>query len=224
MRTFFNFDGPFFTHLSRLADILWLNILFIICCIPIFTIGAATTSLYYVTLKMVRDEESYITKSFFKSFKQNFLQATGIWLIILVVGIVIAMDYRMVVFEEYAYLIPSAAVRNVIMVASMVMIIVLANVTVYVFPILAKFDNTIKNTIRNAFLMSIRHLPYTVLLIIIPIVPIVLMYFSVHMYLLVVIMFSAEAYISSKLFVKIFDNYINPVVDEESKEGVNEEA
>ena len=76
MGRFFNMDSPVMNFLGRVADLVWLNILYIICCLPIFTIGAATSALYYVTMKMVADEEGYITKSFFKSFKDNFKQAT----------------------------------------------------------------------------------------------------------------------------------------------------
>lgn len=224
MRSVFNFEGPIFTFLSRAADIVWLNVLFIICSLPIVTIGASTTAMYYVTLKMVRDEESYITKSFFKSFKQNFLQATGIWLIILVVSFVVSMDYRIVTNEAYAGLISSSAIRNVIMVATMFMIIIVTSITVYVFPILAKFDNTVKNTIKNAFLMCIRHLPFTVALIFIPLIPIVLMYFFVQMYFLILFIFSFVAYLSSKILVKIFDYYIPSDEESVSKEVVNEEA
>ena len=69
----FNFEGPVFSFLSRLADLFWLNLLFVICSIPVITIGASSTALYYVTLKMAKDEEGYITRSFFKSFKENTL-------------------------------------------------------------------------------------------------------------------------------------------------------
>lgn len=72
--------------MGRAADLMILNIVFIICCLPIVTIGASLTALHYVTLKMVRNEESYIVKSFFKSFKQNFKQATIINLIMLLFG------------------------------------------------------------------------------------------------------------------------------------------
>ena len=72
MGKIFNLDSPFVQFMSRVADLMWLNILFLLCCIPIFTVGASTTAMYYVTLKMVRNEDSYITKSFIKSFKQNF--------------------------------------------------------------------------------------------------------------------------------------------------------
>ena len=86
MGKIFSLDSPFVQFMNRVADIMWLNILFVICCIPVITIGASVTAMYYVTLKMVRNEESYITKSFFKSFKLNFKQATAIWLIILAAG------------------------------------------------------------------------------------------------------------------------------------------
>lgn len=220
MRSVFSFDGPFFSFMSRFADLLWLNILFIVCSLPIFTIGASATALYYVTLKMVKDEESYITKSFFKSFKENFLQATGIWLIIVVVSSVIFMDYKIVTNEMYASAISSGAVKNVIMVASMVMSIVIAFITVYVFPILAKFENSVKNTIKNAFLMSIRHLPYTVVLVALPLVALILMYFFVQLTILIFIIFSLVAYISSKMFVKIFDFYIPKDTEAVDKEVI----
>ena len=70
--------------MGRVADLIILNLIFIVCCIPIVTIGPALTALYYMTLKMARNEETYIIRGFFKSFKENFRQAIVIWLIILV--------------------------------------------------------------------------------------------------------------------------------------------
>ena len=69
--------------LSKVADMIILNILFLITCIPIFTIGASMTALYYVTLRMVSGEEGPVSKDYFRSFKQNFRQATVIWLILM---------------------------------------------------------------------------------------------------------------------------------------------
>jgi len=222
MKSIFNFEGPFFSFFSRVADLLLLNLLFIICSLPIVTIGASATAMYYVTLKMVKDEESYIFKSFFKSFKQNFLQATGIWLMILAVSVVLASDYRIVTNEELSALIASKAVINVIMVATMVMTIFVACITVYVFPILAKFDNSVKNTIKNAFLMSVRHLPKTVLLILIPVIPAVIMYFDMRLSFIILFVFSLAAYFSSKILVKIFEYYI-PQNDEGTISGEQNE-
>lgn len=70
--SFFNLDSPVMRFLTKVADLIILNILFLICCIPIVTIGAASTALYTVTMKSVRDEESYVIRSYFKAFKDNF--------------------------------------------------------------------------------------------------------------------------------------------------------
>ena len=77
MGRIFSLDSPLFSFLNKVADLILLNILTMICCLPIITIGASMTALHYVVLKMVRDEESYIVRSYFKSFRQNFKQATS---------------------------------------------------------------------------------------------------------------------------------------------------
>ena len=87
----FDLDSPLMNVLNKMADLMWLNILTLICCIPIITAGAAFTSMHYVALKIVRNEESYITRSFFKSFKTNFRQATLIWLMILLIAAVLGL-------------------------------------------------------------------------------------------------------------------------------------
>ena len=204
----FNFEGPIFSGLSRFMDLLWLNVLYVICCIPVITIGAATTALYYVTLKMAKDEEGYITKSFFKSFFQNFKQATLIWLMYLAIIIVVVSDFVIVSRDMLGGVIGAGGVKNVILVASGIIALIIVFTLIYVFPILAQFDNTIKNTIRNAFLISIRHLPYTVLFIIVIAAPVVLMYFSGIAFILIFIIFSLVAYINSKFFNKIFVFYM----------------
>lgn len=214
MKNFFNYEGTLFSSLSRFADLIWLNILFLVCSLPIITIGASTTALYYVTLKMARDEEGYITKSFFKSFKENFLQATGIWLIFVALGLILVADLRIISLPEYAALIPGDTFKSVVFTMIVAITIILAFIFVYVFPVLARFVNSIKNTIKNAFLMSLRHLPFSFLLILIPAVPLVLMYFNPVFYFLILIMFSVQAYISSKILVKIFDNYMPKEEDE----------
>ena len=81
MGRFFSMDNKFFTFMNKVADLCILNIICLVCCIPIVTAGASITAMYYVTLKMVRNEEAYIVRSFFKSFKDNFKQATIINLI-----------------------------------------------------------------------------------------------------------------------------------------------
>lgn len=103
MGRFFNIDSPIMSGLNKLADLIWLNILAFFCCIPIVTVGASITALNYVALKMVRDEEGYVTKEYFKSFKQNFKQATIIWLIMLLVTAVIIGDLFIFIFADIAF-------------------------------------------------------------------------------------------------------------------------
>ena len=81
----FNYDNPVWRFIGKFWDVLILNVLWLVCSIPIVTIGASTTAMYYVTLKLARDEDGYTIRSFFKSFKENFRQATVIWLIFLAV-------------------------------------------------------------------------------------------------------------------------------------------
>ncbi len=191
------------------------------CCIPVVTAGAATTALFYVTLKMAKDEEGYITKSFFKSFKENFVQATLIWLIYLAVMVVMFMDFRIANGGSMAEVLKNSTVSDVVIVAVGVMTIVLLMTLVYVFPLLAQFDNTVLNTIKNAFLISIRHLPYTFLMLIITAIPYVLIWFSPALLLIVVIMFSATAYINSKFLNRIFVLYM-PKEEDINGEGREE--
>ena len=86
MRSFFNLDNPLMQFLSTLTDIVILNVISLICCIPVVTIGASLTALHYVTIRMARKEEGYIIRDFFKSFRQNFIQSTVIWLLFLVIS------------------------------------------------------------------------------------------------------------------------------------------
>ena len=208
MSRIFNFEGPVFSFLSRLADLFWLNLLFIVCCIPVVTIGAASTAMYYVTLKMAKDEEGYITRSYFKSFKENFIQATLIWVIFFAVIVVMFMDFRIAGGGSMAQILNSSTVSDVVIVAVGVMAIVMLMTLMYLFPLLAQFDNTVINTIKNAFLISIRHLPYTFLMIVITAIPVALIWFSPALMLLVLIMFSATAYINSKFLNRIFILYM----------------
>ena len=91
----FNYDNGFWRFMGKLWDALVLNILWVVCCIPLVTVGAATTAVYYVALKLARDEEGYVISSFFKSFKENFRQATALWLVLAADGLRHAVDVRM---------------------------------------------------------------------------------------------------------------------------------
>lgn len=201
--SFFNLDSPVMQFLSRLADLIILNILFIICCIPIVTIGAATTALYTVTLKAVKNEESYITSSFFKAFKSNFKIGTLTWLIVLTVGIVLWADFRILT-------IMTSPIRKILQVFLLVMLFLFLIIELYLFPYIARFENTVFGSLKNAFLLAVAHLPYTMLLAAITVLAVLsTLYidFRIIGFLWLVIGFSGLAYINSFFFRKIFAKF-----------------
>ena len=160
MGKLFNLDSPFMQFMNRVADLMWLNILFVISCIPVITVGPAITAMFYITLKMVRNEESYITKGYFKSFKQNFIQGTVIWLIAILAGGLLLLDY-FIISGRMGVNVGNPSIISVMQVLLIVVLIFYLFTFTFVFPLLSKFDNSIKNTIKNAFIMSIRHFPVT---------------------------------------------------------------
>lgn len=88
MARLFDFNNPVWRFMGKVADMFFLTILWFICSIPVVTIGASTTALYYVALKMAKNHEGYLWKAFFKSFKENFRCSTLIWIILLIAGII----------------------------------------------------------------------------------------------------------------------------------------
>ena len=220
MDRFFNMDNKFFTVMGRVADLIILNVVFLICCLPVVTIGASLTALHYVTLKMARNEESYIIKSFFKSFKQNFKQATIINLIMLAVGAVLYLDLNIVSNMTGSM----SSVLYVLLIALGFLYLI---IFLYIYPVLAKFYNSIKNTFRNALLMAIRHLPYTIAMAVITVAPasvFLIQSFRIQstvIMLLILMGFALEAFINGHLLVKVFDNYIpKDAAPEENQDSI----
>ena len=162
MSEFFNPDSSVMRFITKIASSVYLNILWFVCCLPVVTIGASTTALFSVTLKMAKNEEGNITAAFCHSFQENFRQATIIWLILLAVGIVLGIDgyifYHMR-FENVFWTLCTA----VFCVAAAAYAIVL----MYIFPLLARFDNTIGAMFKNALFIGVRFLFCTALMAVI---------------------------------------------------------
>lgn len=129
----FNYDNPVWRFIGKLGDLIILNILWIVCSIPVFTAGASTTAVYYVTLKLVRDEEDSTIRSFFRSFKSNFRQATGIWLIMLAAGIVLGFDFWFFVSGQMPI---NGALRTVLTAASGGLLLIYLFILTYVLSLI----------------------------------------------------------------------------------------
>lgn len=201
MGRLFDLDSPLFSGLNKLADLIYLNILAMICCIPIITIGASMTALNYVALKIVRNEEGYITRAFFKSFRQNFKQATVIWLILLLIAGVLAGDvfifsYSTLTFPSWMRIMPA------------VVAFILVFTMMHVFPVLARFDNSIRQTFKNSLYMGILSLPKTILMMICWAVPIVILVFFFQAFPIVFALgISGPTFVCALLYNKTFKRF-----------------
>lgn len=201
MGKIFDMDSPFMRFLNRVADLLILNILVMICCIPIITVGAAFTAMHYVLLKIVRNEEGYLFKGFLKSFVRNFKQATLAWLLMLVVIVVYAGDS--IIFNYSGVSFPKALVIAVVAVG-----IIALMIAVYIFPLLARFENTIRNTIKNAAILAFANLPKTVCMVFFYALPLIIGYFSAYSYLFIFMFgISLPAYGAAWLYSGIFKRF-----------------
>ena len=151
-------DSPLMEGLSKITNLVILNLAVLVCCLPVITAGAAITGMHYVLLKMVRDEEGYILRSYFKSFKENFLQATGMWLIFLVAAIAFRLDLRLTGSGAEASLQLPAVFRCLLIAAG----VYVFAIYLYAFPLLARFQNTVFGTLRNAAVFAVAWLPRTI--------------------------------------------------------------
>lgn len=201
MGRFFSLDSPLMTFLSKVADLMILNIITLFLCIPVITAGDAMTALYYMTIKMVREEECYVVRGYFKSFKENFKQATVIWVLAVLVFLVLVGDFSIIRSGVLSF-------GRVMTILLIIVSVIYVFTMLYVFPVLSRFDNTVKNTIRNAFLMSILNLPRTVLMVIINLLPAALfLLIPQSMPFVILFGFSVPAYLCSTQFVKIFRRF-----------------
>ena len=173
--------------------------------------------MYFVTIRIVRKEEGYVIRDFFRSFKENFKQATIIWLLVIVIAAIFAGDIAI-------YSMMPEQIPQFVMIGVVVLAFLAVGTIVYVFPILSRFHNTTKNTIKNAFLLSIVNIPFTIILIILMIVPYILAIFVIELAPIILLMgLSLPAFFSSMIFVRIFRK-IEPVAEEEAAEEMEAEA
>ncbi|MGF0032024.1 YesL family protein [Bariatricus sp. SGI.154] len=158
MNRLFNIDNPIMQFISKIFDLVILNLIFVLSCIPVITIGASLSALYYVSLKMLRGEEPYIWQNFWKAFRQNFKQSTIVWGLYLLIITFIGMDFYIINSQDTVLF---AAIR----VCLWVVCAILLSIFLYVFPIISHFVCTTKQAFKNAAFMAMGHLPYTIILL-----------------------------------------------------------
>ena len=159
MDQIFNLDNKFFRGVTKIIDCVWLSMLWFVCCIPVFTIGAATTALYYTVNKTIKNDRGYASSEFFSSFKSNFKQSTVIWLIFLAIYALLGFDG----YVMYQYAEAGVEIGKIYI----VFFVFGAIVTMwgfYVFPYIARFENTTKNVLKNTVYIAISNVHWTIIM------------------------------------------------------------
>lgn len=205
MSQLFNLDSPLLKFLTRAVDLVILNFLFLLFCIPIITIGASMTALYSVLLKMVRDEDKDIVKSFILSFKKNFTQSTIVWFIMLAAGFLLLANF---LFLGILSGVPKIFFVSMLIIFGFVYLCIL----LFIFPYMARYEDTIKKSLLNSLLVGLSNFPYLILLLIITIIPVIFVFTSSIGFLSGVYFgtfggFALLAFFNSYIFRKAFSKY-----------------
>ncbi len=203
-------DSKFVQACHRLTDLVIINVLHVICCIPIFTIGAAMSALYWTTLRMAKDEETTpIYRDYLKAFRGNFRQATVLWLGMVLYALALFLDFRI------ATVIADDVSRSLFFGVLVVAGIVYLCLATYLFPLVAWFENTKRQQVKNALILSVSRLQYTLPLVILNLTPLLAVFvlgdylkwiFALYFF----IWFSAIAFLNGRILRHVFDGITPP--------------
>lgn len=201
---FFNIDSPLMKALGYVTDLAILNIMWLICSIPIVTIGASTTALY--TCFMTHDTESSYVKKFFKSFWSNLKKSTILWIVEFPILLLIVVN----VWFYYNHVGADFSIARILL---LIPAVLLGAGIEYIFPLQAYFENHIKQTLKNSFLISAAHFPVSFCILAIQVSPVVLAFWNLDLFFRIfpLLLFWGKAVItnvSAILFKRVFDTYI----------------
>ena len=212
----FSMDGPLWRALNFIADVMVLHVLWLVHSLPLVTIGASTTALYYAMMKRIRTNEGQVTANFRQSFKANFRQATILWLIAAAAGAILWLDLN--------FCTTWGGTAGKVMLAGGSLLLAPCWMTLlYLFPVLAKFTGSVYDTFKNALLMSVRHLPMTLLLTFLwATVWLMLAIFPPFTGLMLISGAGLTAWITSYVYIQVFRAYLPNEIEEDRKRTDNE--
>lgn len=205
----FRYDSPFFEFLNTLASFIGLNVLFLITCLPVVTIGPALTALYTVTMQEARQEHGYIFSTYLKAFRSSFGPSCIGFLLYLAAAAVL-------IFNAAFWAALGTVPANLILLLIMFAIVVTVICFLYTFPLLARFDGSLKQVMKSAFPIAMAHRKHTFGLLVLHAAAaaacLIIPQAKIFMLLLG---FSFLAYCSSFLLIRVFRDYEE---DEEKQE------
>ena len=203
MGNMFNLDSGFSKFMNRVSDLFLLNILWVICSIPIITIGASTTALYSVNLNLLSENEGHITKAFFKAFKENFKKSTAIWLIVLLTSTILGVN---LIF----WLKCGLSIAYIALPFIFFTLFIFLLVTPYIFPVLSQTNSSILSIIKYCFFISIKALPYSLLITLFGLsVLFATFYFPIVLLFMLLLGVAIHSYMVSRIFLIVYNKNNN---------------
>ena len=198
----FNLDSPIGRAMNTVADIMILSVLWVVCSLPVFTVGAATTALYYASMRSVRQEGS-VFKDFFRAFRDDFKKSLMFTLLLAGAVLLIAGDFW--IFSKVQ--LAGESVLRVILYAVIFLLIMIVS---YFFPLLAQYDAAVKAHIKNAFLLSISSPLTTLIVAAMNAAPILLflikpVWFFRLLPFITILWVGMAAHINSRLLLRLFE-------------------
>ncbi len=216
---FFSVDGHLYKFMSRLTDMFKLNFMWLLCSLPIFTMGAATTAAYTITLKMVDEEEGYIAAPFWKEFKANLKKGSIIGVIFLVALYAIYLDFQLFqVAEKY---------NTMFLIVGVVAAYLLFMHTIFAFPLLARYENSIINTLRNSYSIAAKFFGRTIFLAVLLALELAIIFWNLNTMFVGLLFGPACIILTISGFAKSFFKVIeqeNEMAEEEAEEDDDVEA
>lgn len=206
MLGFFNEDNFLYIFLMKVWDLVLMNLLFVVCCIPVITIGPAFTAMYTCTLKMVKGNHIGTFKTFWRAFKLNFKQSLAAWIGILAVSFILWTNYNFLKVQ-------GGSVAEMLFYITLVFVVLLFAYSIYIFPVIAAFEGTMKMQLRNAFVFFMKHFVKTILMTLLSGLAILITFWDVQLQPLYVFcwfffLFAVLAYINSHWLYKMFKPYL----------------
>lgn len=215
MSNLFSMDNPVFSFLGKACDVIILSLIWTILCIPIVTIGPNNTALYYTAVKVIRRERGYLFREFFKSFKLNFKKAFIVGLILTVVYVVLGFD----LVWAWNNVKDSGTMGSILLGIFVAISFLIICFSLYVFPILSRFEMTIKQLVKASAFMAMRHFPSTIAMLLITAVGILGIYIIPILFFVIP---GTIAVINSLLMEKIFKKYMPKRESEEENTSKDE--
>lgn len=213
----FNEDNFLNKALNLCGDVIIANILFVICSIPIVTIGPSLTALYHCMLRSVKGNNNGTIKTFFRALKENFKQSFAVWISLLLIFAILFLNIRFLKQTDSSF-------SHALLIGTYSITLLVTVIFLYIFPVIAAFQGTIKNHLRNAVLFAFTNLPSTLAIAFITVFPVILVYMNYDIILVFLVcwtffLFGLVAYINSKLFYRMFKPYLGEEEDDAADES-----